>query len=664
MKKLFCFFTIVGPNVTRKEMGLPDKWERVQKWFKKPFYFGYPVQHKASAKKSKYDGIDFKDKAPKEFWEKFPKRDLPKKPSTRIDIDKLTSAVETASDSLTVHQKKAAETTIKNLTEGAPSYQRKQLPGILAKNANSVIQHGPAFTETLEKWVVEKVIAGPFLSPPTKEFRSNSLMTVEQKDKVRPILNMSYPKDRSYNDNVDEDAVPKVHMSSARQFGQSVLAAGKGSFMSKLDMKDAYKHVPAKVEDYRLQGLQWMSCFFVDTQQIFGASTAVANFDNMASTVLDLTLSECEIPRKMIHRTLDDTACVAPADSGWTQEFTEKYKENCKKFNIKLAEDCPLQDKAFSTQTTGTILGIQFNTINQSWRISDQKSNEILTDIHTIIHSKHVSLKQVETTAGRLSNFGQMCPFLQAFKRPLNDLLASFNEDYDILKEVSEDLVKDLRVWAAVVTQANSWLPIAKEIENPPLGSLEFVSDAAGGLGGDDWMGVASLGLTATGGIWYMCRGEWPKTIIEEKDEKGCRFASKMTTLELVGLFLPILTVPKTIRGKNIILGVDNVSVVFGWENKSVSGDLTASSLIRALYLVSVFLECRIFVKHVPRLSTLASTMADNFTRASTATADAWATVAGATQYKEPEPLWEWLRDLRTDWNLGNVLIDWLKHKL
>ena len=109
--------------------------------------------------------------------------------------------------------------------------------------------------------------------------------------------------------------------------------------------------------------------------------------------------------------------------------------------------------------------------------------------------------------AGRLINFGQMCPFLQAFKRPLNSLLASFKDDYSILMPVERDLIDDLKVWAAVVVHADGWMPIPLEVDMPPLGALEFVSDAAGGTGTEDWVEVASLGLSEEDGFWFLCSG-------------------------------------------------------------------------------------------------------------------------------------------------------------
>jgi len=82
-----------------------------------------------------------------------------------------------------------------------------------------------------------------------------------------------------------------------------------------------------------------------------------------------------------------------------------------------------------------------------------------------------------------------------------------------------------------------------------------------GGWGAQDWAGVASLGHDSVSGIWFVCRGQWPPNIKVAKDEKGAAYSSKMTTPELVGLFLPFLTIPEMVRGRHIIMGVDNKSV-------------------------------------------------------------------------------------------------------
>jgi hypothetical protein len=622
------------------------------------------LQSHPKSKSYKYDGLDFTKKAEDTFWKNFPSRRLPRKPTTRINIQNIKRGIVASSKMWTIHEKTRAERAVRHLTRGAPAYQKFPLRGAMIPNAPSATEHGGAFTETLEKWIQQGFVAGPFKTPPTKEFRANSIMAIEQKGKVRPILNLSKPKEFSFNDNVDKDIVPKVRMSSARQFGQSVLAAGEGALMSKMDMRDAYKNIPAKIEELNLQGFTWLGAYFIDTQQIFGAATAVANFDDVAATVLEIAKANTTIPGELVHRTLDDVACVAPAGSGWTENFTEIYKSTCNALNIQLADDCPDKEKAFSCETRGTVLGIQFDTESLSWRLSCEKANDIMSDIQNMMKTEMTDLTQMEKLAGRLSNFSQMCPFLLAFKRPLNKLLAEFGEDYDIMLPVPNDLKNDLKIWLEVVAYSCTWMPICREIEAPPLGVMYFTSDAAGGTGRDDWLGVASLGHLDDKSFWYLCRGKWPMSVRWWVDEKGASLASKMTSLEFIGLLLPVLTVPNAVRGKNLVLGVDNASVVFGWRNRAVKGDLLASSLIRALHLVSVFLECRIFVEHVPRMSSHASIIADSMTRSSTATADVWANVVGVKVMKRPNVLWKWLRNPTVDWNLGLKLIDDLKKKL
>jgi hypothetical protein len=78
--------------------------------------------------------------------------------------------------------------------------------------------------------------------------------------------------------------------------------AGRLAWMTKPDWSDAYKNIPCKPEDLRLQGFSWQSKFFVETRQIFGAKASVANFDILGNTVLKLVLSECDIPSSFIHR--------------------------------------------------------------------------------------------------------------------------------------------------------------------------------------------------------------------------------------------------------------------------------------------------------------------------------------------------------------------------
>jgi len=653
---------LIGKRVTRRNLGLPEDWGRIEGWCRKPFQFGLPLERR-ERKPTEFDSVDFSADPDPGFWKRFPKHDLPTAPTTRVNVGALENMIKERRSAMTTHEVKKADSSLNIMQQGAPAYQLTDLPGAKMKNAPSIKKCGPEFTETLKKWVQEGHVAGPFNEPPVPNLRLNSLMAEEQKDKIRPVLNMSNPKGKSFNDNIDTLSVGRATMSSAKQFGKALLRSGRGSLMSKMDMKDAYKLIPARPEDYRLQGFFWHGSIFIETQQIFGASTSVNNFDTVAKTLQLLARLESKIPKYLVQQTLDDTACVGPPDSGWCEEFTHNYKKICNQVNINLAADCPKNEKAFSNATIGTVLGIRFNSRDLTWRMPSNKVGDILTDIHTFITGGHVDLKQTQKLAGRLNHLSQMCPFLKGFRRPLNKLLGSFEEDERILKPVTQELIEDLRVWAAATCDAGGWLPIASEPQVPPLFAMYFTSDAAGGTGTHEWAGVASLGHTEDGDIRFMCRGQWPPNIKTDLDEKGAAFKSKMTTLELVGLFLPFLTMPETLRGRHVVLRVDNKSVVHAWQNKSSKGDATASALVRALMVVTAYLECHVYVEHTKRNSTTESYLADCLTRDTTA-GEAWPSIQGARILDPPQDLWDWLQEPTVDWQLGFKLVDNLKEKM
>lgn len=96
----------------------------------------------------------------------------------------------------------------------------------------SAFENGQMLTDNIAYWVKTRVVAGPYRKPPITGFQTNPLMAVQQKDKVRPILNLSAPKGLSFNDAVHEQNLKKLGMSSARLFGQAIKRAGRNAVIA------------------------------------------------------------------------------------------------------------------------------------------------------------------------------------------------------------------------------------------------------------------------------------------------------------------------------------------------------------------------------------------------------------------------------------------------
>jgi hypothetical protein len=115
-------------------MGLPDDWAIIEGWCRESARIGEVLQSHPKPKSYKYDGLDFTKKAEDTFWKNFPSRRLPRKPTTRINIQNIKRGIVASSKMWTIHEKTRAERAVRHLTRGAPAYQKFPLTRLLPLN--------------------------------------------------------------------------------------------------------------------------------------------------------------------------------------------------------------------------------------------------------------------------------------------------------------------------------------------------------------------------------------------------------------------------------------------------------------------------------------------------------------------------------------------------
>jgi hypothetical protein len=516
---------------------------------------------------------------------------------------------------------------------------------------------------------------GPFAAPPLKSFRANPLMAAVQKTKVRPILNLSSPKGRSFNDAVNPWHLQKLTMSSPRLFGESLIKMGEGAVFSKSDIQDAYKLIPNDKKQHRLYGFKWLGKFFYDKTTVFGSAAAPAWFDPLSELIVLIVCTLFKIPRKYVHRQLDDVPMVSPKNSGLTEKFYTEYRNICAKINLPLAEQCPLNEKAFGPTNTGTVLGINFNSKNLTWSLSTEKKEKLFQIIDNFTNQKTCNLKEIQKLIGKLTDFSQMCCFMKGFKYNLLSLLKKFEDKDDCKKIITANVKHDIQIWKKAIEAASFGLPIPGIVDEPPLNHLTFISDAAGAsfrwIKGTkinttkgETRGVASIGYDGDY-ISFLGTITWPETLLTSAvSSNGKNFASKSTTLEMIGLLIPFLSIPWKLWGRHIVLEVDNTAVQYGWQKKYCKNDPETSILIRALHIVEAFLHCRIYVQHVKRISTDMAKLADSFSREETTTAECKMKTNHLEMRKIEGAILDWLKNPLLDWDLGLKLVNEIQNVL
>ena len=594
----------------------------------------------------------------KEFWDKFPKRDLPKKAESRVNTRNLSKLIKSEKNKMSPTEIRRAEKVVSSLKEGADAYQLKpELPPITVRNADSSLKYGYLLTDKIATWIEKGFVSGPFDYPPTPGFRANPLAVVERNSKIRPILNMSSPKNASFNDNIDKRKVEKVHMATARSFSYGLRKAGKEAVFSKFDIRDAYKLVPAKPKDYRLQGFKWLGKYFCETREIFGSIASVSNFDRLSNTRDLLVRLKSSTPRDNVFRVLDDTACVAPEGTNITENFSKEMRQTSSFLNIPLTDNCPNNEKAFECQKKGVVLGIQFDSTTLSWSLPKRKADKVIRRCLLTRKADMMDLRQTQQVMGSVNDLAQMSPILRFHKGSGNLFLAQFKGNKNILLPVPSEMKRDMAVIAKVADSARNGLPIAAEYSQPPLSSLVFYTDAAGASftmanGNKHFHSQENRGVSCIGGesiqtISVWSRLKWPEELLTKtKDEKGTDYGSKSTTLESIGLLMPFLAFPEKVKGRHVIFKVDNAAVTTGWGKGYVKNDKSASKVITCVGYLSALLGTTVHVEHVGRMSDEMASLADELSRRNESrNKQAQAALDKAERREVKGMLLEWLKD-------------------
>ena len=652
-------------------MGLPV-WPIIAAWLvlTAPVLLPFPFPISALALKNPEVPLldDYGMPPPTAFWSSIPRRLLTTEAVSPVNGPALMARVD-ALTGITDAQRSRARHVVRVLIFGASACQNSPpLPALMEPNTPAAVEHGSFVTDNIVSWLKAGFCAGPFLAPPVPGFRCNSILAVPQPGKVRVILNLSSPDGRSFNDNINDNLLESVVMSTARQVGYTIVDCGAGARIWKYDLRDAYKNVPAQPADYRLQGFRWLGKFFVETQLIFGARTSVAAFDRLGDILLVIAIALSGIARRFVHRTLDDAPIVTPASSSAGPAFAAAYEALCADVGVRLASPCPDFDKAFVDSTVGTVLGVRFFTDTLTWQLSKKKFTSITDDISVPLLDGPLSLKEAQSLTGKFNDVCQMCPFLRAFRFPLNKYVASFQGSTTARILAPPQVLRDLRVFAAAIITACSGLPIPARPLPPPLTAIVYTSDAAGARfarvrgrrvpNGGVGNGAASVRLNERGAVVFCARITWPASfLLHASDSAGRSFGCKTTTLEILAMILPFLTEPTVLAGRHVVLEVDNAAAVFGWRRRHVSHDATASILLRGLHLITSYLACYVHVVHVPRVSTDAARLADALSRSSSSTPRVLRALRHAVTPPPPPVLLAWLSAPSEDWEFANTLL-------
>lgn len=455
------------------------------------------------------------------------------------------------------------------------------------KNNKSARDQPVILQELLETEKQRGYVIGPFPTSPFDTYRINPLGIAESKysKKKRLIVDMSAPHDQvtsSLNDMIDKDKFSLTYIKLDDAI-HTIQTLGRGSWLCKTDITDAFKLIPVKKSQWNLQGIKYSDQYYFFTRLVFGCRSSPKLFDNFASTIRWIAVHNYHISH--LFQLLDDFLAIDPPD-------TEAHRTMALLTLIFARLGVPLSSK----KTVGPThvleyLGIILDTLAMEARLPEDKVRRIQEHIDSFLTKSNVTKRDLLSLLGHLNFASRVVIPGRSFVSYLLSLARSVPElHYRVY--LTSDCRQELQMWSTFLQHWNGKSLFL--MNNPTLSSdFELFTDASSTVGYGGYFQ----------GRWFACA--WPNDIhIDQTD-------MSMAYMEIVPIVMASLLWGKYWSSRRILFHCDNMAAV-AIINKGRSKSLFIMQLMRRLTLCCMEYSFTITAEHVPGTS---NSIADSLSR-------------------------------------------------
>ena len=206
------------------------------------------------------------------------------------------------------------------LTEGFAIGFDGPRESVTAPNLPSSLAYTDHISTYLAKCCDMNQTAGPFDTQPFRTMMCSGLGVVPKRNGgLRVIHHLSAPPDLSVNDHIDPAAfsLKYIHVDDAVR---AILNIGSGALLSKFDIRNAFRLIPVRPDDWPLLGIHWRNQYYFDKVLPFGLRSSPFIFDKVASAIEWIVRAHFKVPT--LFHYLDDFLAVAPPSLSWQPNNT------------------------------------------------------------------------------------------------------------------------------------------------------------------------------------------------------------------------------------------------------------------------------------------------------------------------------------------------------
>ena len=394
--------------------------------------------------------------------------------------------------------------------------------------------------------------------------------------KWRLIVDLSSPSNASVNDGISPEwstlRYPTVdHLSTL------ILQEGKGAFLVKADIKEAYSMIPIHPDDQSLLGVRWMGTVYIDKVLPFGLRSAPKIFTAVADALQWILIQKGV---KIVLHYLDDFILV----SGSLVEAS--YQKNilistCRALGV------PLEPSKLEGPTTCLqFLGIEFDTVALQLRLPPVKLTRLRAELQSALSKRTMTKHDLQSLTGLLQHATKVIQPGRPFLRRLHALQSVGSCPHHLVR-LNIAARADITWWHTFVENWNGLSILWSVGVCSP--SIIVISDASGSWGCGAFYSSFWFNMT------------WPSQAQE----------FSIAVKELFPVVIAAAIYGKYWSGQLVQFSVDNAAVVHVLK-ATYSRESHLMHLIRVLVFLASHFKFWFTASHIPGVT---NTLADALSR-------------------------------------------------
>lgn len=375
--------------------------------------------------------------------------------------------------------------------------------------------------------------------------------------KVRVIHDLSHPAGTSCNDGIDSKDCSVSYTSVDHAVSLLKQYNSNAPYMVKCDLSNAFNSVMVHPHDRHLLGFSWPNAdgetlYYNMNVLPFGLKTAPRIF----TEVVDFLewIIQSKVPGKVIHYLDDWWACGDSYESALSTLNT--IIDICEEAGFVIQES-----KTCLPTTRLEFLGIVIDSLSQTLSISDERLQEILSDLQSWMYKKSATKREILSLIGRLMFCSKVIRAGHLFIRRLIHLSKKPKKLHHRVR-ITPQARSDIMWWVTCIASHNGITMFPKQFD---VWSAEII-----------FTDSSDIGL----GICH--RNSW--SIMTFDGENSWMKSMTIAWRELYAVVVAIATYGPRMIGADLIMNIDNQAICY-CINASKSKDPHLMNLIRSLYL-------------------------------------------------------------------------------